>query len=422
MRSWLRVNGGRGLSVWTSAMRAATGALLALCMWLAPVAQAAPEAPQPAPDAPTAQKSAPETATETGDRPSQGRLPKLPQSLPPGYVMEAKGRVRWIYPESAQDTVAELQEQTPTHFATLSAALGQEIASDLDIRVAIDPNDMRKLVDGRALPDYATGVAFPAQGLILLSLTAPESFQRPAMDALLMHELAHVALFRAVGSHGVPRWFTEGVAIHFAKERSIARIRTLWGAALAGQLLPADDLSMAFPADHHSVDVAYAQSADLVRYMVEGKDDRRRFRDLVAAMQEGQSFPEAVSTSYHVSLGYLEREWRSQVTRRFGPWPTALAGITGIWALGALLLLVGYLRARRRHRETVARWEIEEAQEEQRLAAEAQAEALTNATIGDPVRPPTTGPEAVLERIQEQQSRTTGVPTVRHDGQRYTLH
>ena len=49
-------------------------------------------------------------------------------------------------------------------------------------------------------------------------------------------ELSHVALHRAVDGHPVPRWFTEGVSIHQAGERNIARIRTLWQGAVQRRL------------------------------------------------------------------------------------------------------------------------------------------------------------------------------------------
>lgn len=361
-----------------------------------------------------------QAASNASTTASAGQLPPLPAKLPQGYLMEAQDRVRWIYPESASDTVADLQAALPDQWRALARTFGQELPADLDIRVAIDPSDMRRLVGGRVLPDYASGVAFPAEGLILLSLTAPESWQRPDMGALLAHELSHVALERAVGGTKVPRWFTEGVAIHQAGEQSLARIRTLWTGTLAQRLMPVEALSNAFPVRHHEVDLAYAQSADLVRYLLDGEDDAHRFRDLIAAMRRGETFEQAVQTAYHVSLGYIEREWRSQVTRRFGRWPSILAGLTGVWALGALLLLLGYVRTRRRHHRTLAQWEAEEAASEAGLSFRAVTEQMPLTEENDNPRPHRV--DEVFDQLEERRREPSGVPTVEHEGRSYTLH
>ena len=67
-------------------------------------------------------------------------------------------------------------------------------------------------------PAYAVGVAYPALGLVLLTLSAPDTWERPDLDRVFIHELAHVATHRAAGGNGVPRWLDEGIAIHVAGE------------------------------------------------------------------------------------------------------------------------------------------------------------------------------------------------------------
>lgn len=346
------------------------------------------------------------------------QLPELPEELPKGYVIEAKDRVRWIYPTSATDEVAELQQAQPDIWNKVTQELGQEVAADLDIRVAIEPTDMRRLAGGRPLPAYATGVALPHQGLILLSLTAPQTWMRPNMVQLLTHELSHVALYRAVAGGRVPRWFSEGVAIHQAGERSLARIRTLWMGALAGKLMRADQLSGAFPKDHHEVALAYAQSADLVRYLLEGTDDRKRFGDLISKLRDGETFTDAVASAYHVDLGYIEREWRNEITGRYGRWPSALAGLTGIWSIGALLLVVGFVRTRRQHHRTLAQWQAAEAEAAARLTRQRRAHAEASRT-------PATGTnrvDEVFDRLADSRRNPAEIPTIEHEGRNYTLH
>src|SRR5262249_22829786 len=144
----------------------------------------------------------------------------------------------------------------------------------LDIRIALAPEQMRALVGPHTpLPGYANGIAFPEAGLVLLTLTEPETFLRPDLQAVLTHELSHVALYRAVRGAALPRWFSEGVAVQQAQESSLNRIRTLWEGTLRGSLLPLDSLANAFPTRHADIDLAYAQSADFVGYMLSGGDE-----------------------------------------------------------------------------------------------------------------------------------------------------
>jgi len=280
----------------------------------------------------------------------------------------------------------------------------------LDIRVALNPEQMQGLAPpGSPLPGYADGIAFPAQGLILLTLTEPETWLRPDMRALLRHELSHVALHRAVSGAVLPRWFSEGVAVHQAGESTFTRVKTLWDGTLRGRLMSLEQISVSFPQRHSEVDLAYAQSSDFVGFLLGGADERTRFHALLGGLARHVAFGEAIKQAYHVPLEYLEREWRNTLTQRFGRWPALLMGLTFVWVLGALLLVAAYIRSRRKHKLTLRRWAIEEAPLLQPLAA---------------VPPPPQSPHlAVLEDFFEHRSSDEpGIPTVVHEGHNHTLH
>jgi hypothetical protein len=329
---------------------------------------------------------------------------------PPGYAMERDGNVRWTYPLSASDEVAALRAYQKVAWRRVVNELGAPVSDELDIRVALNPEQMQALAPPKSpLPGYADGVAFPKAGLVLLTLTAPETFFRPDMNRVLTHELSHVALERAVRGGAIPRWFSEGVAVHQAGESSLARIQTLWNATLRGQLLSLQELSTSFPRDHSQVDLAYAQSADFVGYMLEGQDEQDHFQALLRELALGRPFAEAVQATYHVPLSYLEREWRSTLQRHYGRWPALFMGLTVFWVLGAALLAVAYVRTRMRHRATLRRWAIEEAPI---LTAPPPAPQPSGATQS-----------SVDEFFDNRRSQTdSGVPTVVHDGQHHTLH
>jgi hypothetical protein len=342
-----------------------------------------------------------------------------PAALPPGYSMVRQAQALWIYPSSAEPEVDALRQGQHDAWTRITRELGVALPEDLDIRIALNTTDMQRLApDGRRLPGYASGVAFPDQGVVMLSFSAPGSWLRPDMEQLLVHELSHVALHRALAGHEVPRWFSEGVAIHQAREHSLARARVLWEGSVRGDLIPLRDLSSRFPAGEAQVDLAYAQAADLVGHMLDGDNGSARFTALITAVRNGQTFEQAFAGTYGMSLDRLERQWRGQLATRFGRLPSILSGLTALWGLGALLLIAGYIRVRRKHQRTLKRWAIDE------------APLLTAELVHpQPAQPPPAPPAAVrstadevLDSWSEQQHRDSGVPTVVHEGRSHTLH
>lgn len=334
-------------------------------------------------------------------------LPRLPS----GYVAETGAPVRWVYPTAATDEVDALKDLVPGAWAALGESLGAELAPELDVRVAVNFEQMQALAPrGARLPEYAAGVALSAQGVIFLSLTDPRSFRRPDVESVFVHELSHVALHRALAGNAVPRWFNEGVAIHHADEHSLARVRTLWDGTLRRRLLPLAELDRGFPRHHGEVDLAYAQSADIVRFLLEPAAGGG-FHRLIARLRAGAPFEAAVKDAYGRSLATLEREWHGALERRFGRWPSLLVGLSTLWALAALLLIVGYVRLRREHARTLARWAKEEAAVEP-VPVKAPA----------PEPPAQTPTEAVFDAFDARRRRDPEVPTVEHEGQNHTLH
>ncbi len=339
----------------------------------------------------------------------EGTSPALLEP-PPGYTMQREGNVRWTYPLSAADEVATLRAYQRGAWKRVTNELGAKVSDELDIRVALNPEQMQNLAPPKStLPGYAGGVAYPKTGLILLTLTAPETFFRPDMNRVLTHELSHVALERAVRGAPIPRWFSEGVAVHQAGESSLARIQTLWDATLRGEVMSLQELSATFPNNHLQIDLAYAQSADFVGFMRDGQEEREHFKALLRELANGRAFPDAVQATYHVPLSYLEREWRSMLNRHYGRWPALFMGLTFVWVIGAALLGLAYVRTRLRNRATLRRWEIEEAPI---LSAPPPAQQPTGATQS-----------SVDEFFDNRRSQSDpGVPTVVHDGQHHTLH
>jgi hypothetical protein len=280
------------------------------------------------------------------------------------------------------------------------------------VRVARTPEQMAELApEGAPPPPYAAGVAYPSAHLALLALQAPDTWDAPDLVELMRHELTHLALSDAVAGQHLPRWFDEGIAIHESGELPWARRMVLADATLGKRLLPFADLDRGFPVDRYDVNVAYAESADFVSFLLRDAD-RVRFGSLIERVRAGSEFGRALDDAYGTDLRKLEYEWRTEVTRRFGMVP-ALAGGGLLWVVIAALAVVAWVKRRKRAREKLELWAREEAQMEAAIAA---AAADRERAEKAPPPPPPPAEEEILGRP------ALGVPFVEHEGRWYTVH
>jgi hypothetical protein len=303
-------------------------------------------------------------------------LPTAHAAIPPvpsSYVTKDMGWLELSYPPSASERVSSIIQDAEAIKAELGQALGQPVLAHVTVRVAPTIADMARLAPADAPPpEYASGVAYHGLHLVLLSMLQPRGAEAVDLDEVFRHELAHVALEDAVQGKHVPVWFNEGLAISLSGERAAARLQTLWSATLSGTLLPLSDLDRSFPRDNFRVSIAYAESADFMRFLTR-KSDRLRFAAMIDRVREGQAFDRAVTEAYGSDLRRLEFEWRGDLERRYSVIPV-LTGGGLIWGLVMAILVAAYVRRRRRAKAVLARWEREEAIEDARIAAKLAAE------------------------------------------------
>lgn len=351
--------------------------------------------------APGLARAADVTDTAPLDSPvvAEGEAVVLPP-LPASYQVQKLGWWTLAYPASVHQRVQPLIEKAATWKAELAADFGQDVLTQpIEVRIARSWDDMATLVPRNlGVPAYAAGVTYSSVRLVLLTLTEPSGGEATDLETVLHHELSHVALVDATAGHRVPRWFNEGLAIHESGEQPWSRMRALWDAALFRQLLPLSELDRAFPERTDQVNIAYAESADVVRFLLRGKDSARFLR-LIEHVREGAAFDRALGDAYGTDVRRLEYQWREQCAKRntFAP---MLASGSFVWVLTFGALVLGYRRRRRKQEATLARWEQEELRE-----AEARAVTVDDAS-------PFTDPARVL----------AGLPKIEHDGGWHTLH
>jgi Peptidase MA superfamily len=354
---------------------------------------------------------------------SHGGTLRLPD-VPAGFNTYDGGWIKFVYHPSIRERVQPLIADAAPTRTQLTEWLGQPVLSEVRVAIARTPGEMATLAPPNApYPDYAAGVAYPEIGLVLLTVKPVHPNSDHDLNEVFRHELAHIALEDAVSGRAVPRWFNEGFAVLASGETSYVRLHTLWTATVADNLLTLGQLERTFPADENEANIAYAQAADVVRFLVR-REEQHRFRGLVSRLRDGETMDSALLNSYGAETATIESEWREEVAKRYTFWPVLFSG-TIIWAGTMGLFVLGWRKKRRKAAATLERWEREEAAEDEvrrRLAMRVDTSGasprvhivLARSQAED--APPSISP-AAMQRLPEVE-----VPKVEHDGQWHTLH
>jgi Peptidase MA superfamily len=388
---------------WLRRVAAGLGLLLAVLFAL-PVAAATAE---------------PATAVLPRDAVDAGGATEIPPP-PDGFNTYDGGWVRLAFPPSKRHRVQPLIHEADAFRERLRELFGYPVLNHVSVYVGRTPGEMATLAPpGSPFPKYAEGVAYPGLGLILLTIDPKYPNSEHDLGEVFRHELAHLALHEALEGRHVPLWLNEGFAIHLSGESSLARMQTLWTATLAETLMPLTQLDMNFPDDSVQTPIAYAESADVVRYLLRTRYSQR-FIAMLRRVRSGQPFGSAMTDAYGfevygVGENSLEDEWRRDVAKRYSFWPVLFSG-SMVW-VGALgLFVVGYYRRRKQQRVTLDRWAVEEAAERQQSLAQVPSGRMHI------VLAPKEGPSESVVAEFKKPGREMDVPKVEHDGSWHTLH
>jgi hypothetical protein len=206
---------------------------------------------------------------------------------------------------------------------------------------------------GGRVPHWGAGVAVPELGVMVIPAYASRR-STPGDDAsVARHEWAHLGLHEYLPGLQVPRWFDEGYARWAESGYDASEAWRLRLLLALGRAPPLDSLSLEWPSDRASAEAAYLLAASAVAYLVE-ESGERGVELLLQRWRAGGSFEAALVTTYGVTSGQLEGDWREWVKDRYG-WLLALSHSTVFWTLAGIALLLAGVARRRWRRERMAR-------------------------------------------------------------------
>jgi hypothetical protein len=197
--------------------------------------------------------------------------------------------------------------------ARLEASTGALPARQVRIRVYARAVAMRgAFVFG---PEWVGGVAYPEHSLVSLGIAPGDG---EWAERALVHELSHVVVAQATASCGgaIPAWLNEGLAVYAEGLLEDVFTEALEEAIAADRAFGVRSLAGAFPYGRADATLAYAQSHDLVRFLIETHGPER-MDALFAAFRQSGAIDRALMQTYGFDQRGLDEAWR--ISRGLAP-------------------------------------------------------------------------------------------------------
>lgn len=227
----------------------------------------------------------------------------------------------------------------------------------MTVYLADSDASFRSLQPG-AVPSWADATAWPHRGLVFLRDGQTRGGVAKPIEQVFDHEITHVLLGQAFGERQVPTWLQEGLAQYIAGEYGPETTRQIASGLLGRGLLSLKDLGHGFPEDPLRARLAYAQSADLIGWLV-SEHGLDAVRTLTHELATGTPFTAAFREATGEYPEDLDARWRGRLNNSM-IWLEPLTGEGLWWGIAVLGLLGAVLSVRRRNQGVRARWKREE--------------------------------------------------------------
>lgn len=259
----------------------------------------------------------------------------LPCSAP-AWETGSRGLVTVEYDE--QDALAAERVLEIASEAALRLHREMGVDEPDPVRIVIAPDEVTFAdLTGGAVPEWGVGVAYSSRSLIVLR--SPRIIEYPlALGQIVVHELAHVATHRGLGSIHAPRWFHEGVAMMSAGEWRLGDLDAMVARVGGGGAIPLDDLVSSFPYDSSDAGAAYVQSFFAVNHLAE-ESGIGTAPGVVRAIAAAGSFDEGIRQLTGMSRAEFQSDVISAMGRSYSL-PLLLRSGTLLFVGVALLVIV----------------------------------------------------------------------------------
>jgi hypothetical protein len=219
-----------------------------------------------------------------------------------------EGEVTLYWYEGDDSFSSELMATTQDVLARLDKEAGAELENPVGIYIYANSADLR---GSMIFPqEWTGGVAFTRYGIITIGIE-PNPADIEWGKRAIAHELTHLVIHQVTLNpyNDLPVWLDEGLAMNAEGELQWYFINELDNAINNATLLSARSLASPFSTDTNESLLSYAQSYELVRFLINEYGQKKMFK-LLNTFQQGAGYDEALNKVYGFDMDGLDDRWR----------------------------------------------------------------------------------------------------------------
>jgi hypothetical protein len=211
------------------------------------------------------------------------------------------------------DFVLELMMSAQEALARLSADTGAVLDRPAQLYIYANSLDLQGAMIHPQ--EWTGGVAYTRHGIIAIGI-APTNISWG--KRAIAHELAHLVVHQMTLNpyNELPTWLDEGLAMYAEGEIEDVFVSYLERAIDNDSLISVTSLCSPFSAYSDMASLGYAQSASLVRYLIESYGQPKML-ELLNTFKEGSGYDEAMEAVYGFDMETLDSLWQDYVSERY---------------------------------------------------------------------------------------------------------
>ena len=172
---------------------------------------------------------------------------------------------------------------------------------------------------------------------------------------VLEHELSHIYLFRRIESLRLPDWFEEGFAMYIAKEFNINKKILISEAYWKSSTLTENELNNFRNISRSRIPLCYAESAAFFEYIVQDGS----IKEILDSIASSNDFRIGLERAIGMPYAELVYNYNNSIITSYR-WYILIRFSRYIFYITPFILTIGYFVTRKRNKNTLDKWEIEE--------------------------------------------------------------
>jgi hypothetical protein len=222
-----------------------------------------------------------------------------------------EGKVTLYWYQGDDSFSQELMATAQGALARLAEDTGAELEKPISIYIYANSQDLR---GSMIFPqEWTGGVAFTRYGIIAIGISPNQSDLEWGKRAIA-HELTHLVIHQMTFNpyNDLPTWLDEGLAMTSEGELGSQFVSVLDKAIAENSLITVSSLASPFSAYAEESILAYAQSYEIVAFLID-EYGREKMFELLSTFRQGSGYDEALERVYGFDMDGLNERWLATI-------------------------------------------------------------------------------------------------------------